>query len=115
MGLSPSHKILEPADIHDYKLPDNIGLKWKDLARELNYYQPTIEAIETGKVYRTKECCIELLVLWIKREGNNATAVRLADALRRIGLRNLADLLVCPISDPCQVSIKQNLLSRRAS
>ena len=115
MGLSPSHKILEPADIHNYKLPDNIGLKWKDLARALNYYQPTIEAIETEKGYRIKECCIELLVLWINREGNNATAVRLADALRSIELKNLADILVCPISDPCQVSIKQNLPSRRAS
>lgn len=100
MGLSPSHKIREP-DIHHYKLPDNIGVKWRDLARALNYYQPTIEAIETEKGYRTKECCIELLVLWINREGNNATAVRLADALRSIELKNLADILVCP-SDPCQ-------------
>ncbi|KAM7448815.1 hypothetical protein ABFA07_003300 [Porites harrisoni] len=102
MGLSPSHKIREP-DIHHYKLPDNIGVKWRDLARALNYYQPTIEAIETEKGYRTKECCIELLVLWINREGNNATAVRLADALRSIELKNLADILVCP-SDPCQGS-----------
>ena len=112
MGLSPSHKIREP-DIHDYKLPDNLGVKWKDLARALGYYQPAIEAIETEKGYRTKECCIELLVLWINREGNNATAVRLADALRSIELNNLADILVCP-SDLCQVSIKQNLLSQRA-
>ena len=112
MGLSPSHKIREP-DIHHNKLPDNIGVKWRDLARALNYYQPTIEAIQTEKGYRTKECCIELLVLWINREGNNATAVRLADALGSIELKNLADILVCP-SDPCQVSIKQNLLSRRA-
>ena len=114
MGLRPRHLIREP-DIHLYKLPDNIGVKWRDLARALNYNQPTIEAIETEKGYRTKECCIELLELWIHREGNNATAVRLADALRSIELKNLADILVCPISDPCQVSIKQNLPSRRAS
>ena len=42
----------------------------------------------------------------MNQEGNNATAVRLTDALRSKGLKNLADILVCP-SDPSKVSIRQ--------
>lgn len=72
-------------DINDDKLqlPDGIGIKWKELARVLGYKNATIEAIEKEKGSSTKECCIDLLVRWISREGSEATAGRLADAFEK--------------------------------
>ena len=99
---------MSESDIHNYKLPYRIGVKWKDLARALGHFEPRIDAIEEEKC--PKECCIKVLVLWMNREGDEATAARLADALRRIGLKNLADILIYPI-DPSQVSM---LLSQLA-
>ena len=83
-------------DINDDKLqlPDGIGIKWKELARVLGYKNAIIEAIEKEKGSSTKECCIDLLVRWIGREGSKATAGRLADALEKIERKNLADNLI---------------------
>ena len=106
LGLSPNHKMSE-SDIHNYKLPYGIGVKWKDLARALGYFEPRIDAIEEEKCHCAKECCIKILVLWMNREGDEATAARLADALRSIGLKNLADILIYPI-DPSQVSMPRS-------
>ena len=103
MGLDRSYHITE-RDIHDYQLPDSIGDKWKDLARALDYFQPTVSAIEKEKGSSPKECCIELLVRWMSREGRDATAGRLADALRRIELKHLAENLIYP-NDPSHVSL----------
>ena len=103
MDLVPSHHIVE-SDLHDYQLPDGIGVKWKDLARALDYFQPIIDTIEKEKGSYSKECCIELLVRWMSREGRDATAGRLADALRSTKLRNLADILIYP-NDPSHVSL----------
>lgn len=82
-------------DIHHYRLPDDTGGKWKDLARALGFNEVTIESIETEKGTSLRECCIELLALrWLRREGRDATAGKLADALTRAGLKNLADKLI---------------------
>ncbi|CAH3178443.1 unnamed protein product [Porites evermanni] len=94
---------MSESDIHNYKLPYGIGVKWKDLARALGYFEPCIDAIEEEKCHCPKECCIKVLVLWMNREGDEATAARLADALMRIGLKNLADILIYPI-DPSQIN-----------
>ena len=98
---------MSESDIHNYKLPYGIGVKWKDLARALGYFEPRIDAIEEEKCHCPKESCIKVLVLWMNREGDEATAARLADALRRIGLKNLADILIYPI-DPSQVGMLLN-------
>ena len=103
MGLVPSHQMTE-RDIHDYHLPDGIGVKWRDLARALGYLQPTIDIIKEERGNPPKECCIDLLVRWMEQEGRDATAGRLADALTCIGLKNLADILIYP-NDPSQVSL----------
>ncbi|KAM7448800.1 hypothetical protein ABFA07_003288 [Porites harrisoni] len=94
-GKDPSHQMTEN-DINDDKLqlPDGIGIKWKELARVLDYKNAIIEAIEKEKGSSTKECCIDLLVRWIGREGSEATAGRLADALEKIERKNLADNLI---------------------
>ncbi|CAH3133681.1 unnamed protein product [Porites lobata] len=96
LGLSPNHKMSE-SDIHDYKFPHH-------LARALGYFELRIDAIEEEKCHCPKECCIKVLVLWMNREGDEATAARLADALRRVGLKNLADILIYPI-DPSQINV----------
>ena len=95
---------MSESDLHNYELPYGIGVKWKYLARALGYFEQCIDAIEEEKCHCAKECCIKVLVLWMNEKGDEATAARLADALRRIGLKKLADVLIYPI-DPSQVSV----------
>ena len=85
---------MSESDIYNYQLPDRIGLKWKDLARALGYKQATINEIKEDKGRSTKECCIDLLVRWLGREGKDATAVELAEALKNIELKKVADKLI---------------------
>ena len=92
MGLGPNHEIQEK-DIRDSEIADNVGLKWKDLARALDNKEATIEEIEKEKGPSTKECCIQLLVRWQRREGKNATAGKLTEVLKKIKLKNLAENL----------------------
>ena len=80
--------------IHSHHLPDDIGTRWKDLARELGFRETFITNIESEKV-SNKECCIALLVKWMEREGEKgATRETLATALTNIRLKNLADRLI---------------------
>ena len=92
---------MEEADF--YKLSVDIGLKWRDLARVLKFNQACIDVIEEEKIHCSKECCIKVLVSWLRREGKKATAEKLAEALDEIGLRNVADRIPCKPSDPTQV------------
>jgi len=91
-------------DIHVSQLPDGVGVKWKDLARALGYKEATIEAIEKEKGASNNECCIQLLVPWLRQKGKDATAGKLADALTRMELKNLADKLIRD-NDLSQVSL----------
>ena len=96
MGLDPSHPMTEE-DILDYQLPEKIGCKWKDLTRRLNksrHCQANIDRIQKDHG-STEECCIEVLVCWMRREGRSATVEKLAEALVKAGLRNVADELMC--------------------
>ena len=92
-GLDPSHQLTE-SDIHESHLPEQIGLKWKDLARELGFLQSTIDMIEKEKLYCTKECCIELLVRWMRQNGTEATVGKLKEALEKIELKNVGENLI---------------------
>ena len=94
MGLDPSHQVID-SDIHDYRLPEKIGGKWRDLARALKYSEAVINRIQEDHSGSTKECCIEVLVCWIGREGQDATVEKLAEALKRAELKNIADKLMC--------------------
>ena len=93
MGLDPSHKLTE-SDIHESHLPEQIGLKWKDLARELGFVQSTIDIIENEKLLKTKECCLELLVRWMRQNGSEATVGKLKESLEKVELKNVADNLI---------------------
>ncbi|XP_068725419.1 ankyrin-2-like [Montipora capricornis] len=78
-------------DFYEKELPDNIGPnKWKDLARALGFRQASINIIQHEKG-NSKECCIEVLVRWLQQKGKAATAGKLAEALTKTGLQNLAD------------------------
>ena len=97
MGLDLSHQVTE-RDIFDYQLPEKIGGKWKDLARALDssdYCQANIDRIQKDQGGSTTECCIEVLMCWRGREGRNATVERLAEALVKAELKNIADELMC--------------------
>ena len=89
-------------DFHERKLPDDIGVKWRDLARALGFNQAFIDIIKEN-IQCARECSIEVLVCWLHREGKDATAEKLFEALVKIGLRNVADKFPCKPSDPSQV------------
>ncbi|KAL9974443.1 hypothetical protein ACROYT_G011474 [Oculina patagonica] len=98
MGLNPSHQLTEDI-IHENQLPEYIGNRWRDLARALTFNQANIDAIEKDKGSCIKECCITVLVRWMGREGRDATIGKLADALKKIELKNVADKLMCVDAD----------------
>ncbi|XP_068722223.1 uncharacterized protein [Montipora capricornis] len=82
---------MSEADFYEKGLPDDIGPhKWKDLARALGFNQASIDGIHIEKG-NAKECCIEVLVRWLRQNGKGATVGKLAEALTKIGLKNLAD------------------------
>ncbi|XP_078367315.1 uncharacterized protein LOC144651254 isoform X2 [Oculina patagonica] len=93
VALHPLYGLTE-SDIHTRQLPDDIGKRWKDLARELGFKKALIDAIENEND-SYKERCFDLLVRWLEKEGEQgATAEKLATALTSIGLQNLADRLI---------------------
>lgn len=95
MSLHPSHQVKQ-RDIHAFQLPDKIGGKWKDLARALDssdHCEANITRIQKDQGGCTKECCIEVLTSWRGREGRNATVGKLAEALVKAQLKNIADEL----------------------
>ncbi|XP_068725417.1 triadin-like isoform X2 [Montipora capricornis] len=86
--------------VFEKRLADDIGQKWKDLGRALGFHQASIENIEQEKGNNPKECCIAVLVRWLRRDGKEgATAGNLAEALTKIGLKNLADRFPIKPSD----------------
>ena len=103
MGLDPSEQITE-REIHDYHIPEDVGVHWRDLARALKFLEQVIKTIKEENGNNPKECCTDLLVRWMGREGRDATAGILADSLRSIRLKNVADRLICPSKDPIQVN-----------
>lgn len=94
-----SGKLRMTEDImHRLRLPDRIGKRWKDLARNLKFTETDVGTIESDKG-STKECCIELLaVRWMKQEGEDATVERLAEGLTTIGLKSVAEILLGVLS-----------------
>lgn len=94
-----SWKLRMTEDImHRLRLPDRIGKRWKDLARNLKFTETDVGTIESDKG-STKECCIELLaVRWMKQEGEDATVERLAEGLTTIGLKSVAEILLGVLS-----------------
>ncbi len=109
MGLGPSHQLTEDI-IHEFQLPESTGDRWRDLARALNFNQAVIDAIEKERGSCIKECCIAVLVRWIGREGRDATIGKLADALIKIELKNLAGNLMCVDADRVGSQTLKNVL-----
>ena len=91
--------------VYEKRLADDIGQKWRDLGRALGFHQASIDNIEREKGNNSKECCIEVLVRWLRRDGKEgATAGNLAEALTKIELKNLADRFPIKPSDTNRVS-----------
>ena len=86
--------VMNESIIHEHQLPKLIGPeKWRDLARMLHFSQNDIDII-SEKNNCPKECCIAVIVKWIHRRGQDATVGKLADALTKIELKNVADILL---------------------
>jgi len=96
VALQPLYRLTE-TDIHSRYLPDDIGTRWKDLARKLDFKEAFIDAIKSDKD-SNKECCIALLVKWMETEGEQGTCEKLATALANIGLQNLTERLTGPLN-----------------
>ncbi|XP_074617406.1 uncharacterized protein LOC141876605 isoform X11 [Acropora palmata] len=96
--------VLKEADFHEKNLADEIGVKWKDLARALGFNQASIEIIAKENINSVKECCIAVLVSWLRREGEGAITEKLVEALVRIRLTNVAERFTCKPSDQSQNS-----------
>ena len=94
---------LKEADLHDTNLADDIGVGWRNLARALGFSESSIDIIEKEKNNCDKECCIRVLVSWLHKEGGDATAEKIYEALVRIGRKILAERFQCKPSDPSQV------------
>ena len=95
---------MREADFYEKRLPDDIGPhKWKDLARALGFNQASIDSIQQEKG-NAKECCIEVLFRWLCQNGKGATVGKLAEALTKIGLKNLADRFPIIPNDTNRVS-----------
>ena len=89
--MPPEH-VLSERDIHP--LCEDIGLKWQDLGRELEFKEHILGAIQNEKQNVAKECCIAVLVRWLEKEGRSATAGKLAEVLNTIELKRLAERLI---------------------
>eukprot|EP00058_Branchiostoma_floridae_P008285 XP_002593773.1 hypothetical protein BRAFLDRAFT_104344 [Branchiostoma floridae] len=74
-----------------YNIAEDIGPKWKDLARKLGLKPAQIDGIETRHHREIKECCMDVLETWRLREGGAATIQVLQQALREADLTALAD------------------------
>ena len=98
--------VLKEADFHETNLADEIGVRWKDLARALGFNQASIEIIAKENINSVKECCIAVLVSWLRREGEGAITEKLVEALVRIRLTNVAERFTCKPSDQSQVISK---------
>ncbi|XP_074617394.1 uncharacterized protein LOC141876604 isoform X5 [Acropora palmata] len=102
-GWDRKHALKE-ADFHEKNLADEIGVKWKDLARALGFSQAYIDIIAKENINSVKECCLAVLVSWLRQEGERATWGMLSEALVKIGLTNVAERFTCKPSDQSQNS-----------
>ena len=82
-------------NINKRLLSEEIGNKWRDLARQLKFTEAVIDVIESDKGASTNECCIAVIVRWTNQKGEDATVGKFAEALNKIGLRNVAEKLPC--------------------
>ena len=90
---------LTERDIHERNLAKLIGSDWKDVARHriFDLSEANIENIQTkkgGNNADNVECCIEVLKCWIRGNGKDATAGKLAEALNEKGLKMVAEKLI---------------------
>lgn len=73
----------------------HFGFKWKSLGFALHIPEDLINNIEyENQGYDLNEIIYQLMILWIKRNGNNATVGKLAQALIEIELTEVALKLV---------------------
>lgn len=93
MSLDPLQPLTE-ALVHERNLHEDIGSRWKELARNLGFKRVVVEAIQNEN-QKESERSFHLLVRWIEKEGQEgATAGKLADALKKTELKNLAERLI---------------------
>ena len=79
--------------MNEHFLHEQIGNKWRDLARQLKFTEAVIGSIESEKGPSTNECCIAVIVRWINQKGEDATVEKFAEALIKLGLRGVAEKL----------------------
>lgn len=77
--------VLVDLDVFIKELFDCLGHSWKFLARELNFSETAIAALEHDNPFDLKEQIYQMFYQWRRREGNSATSERLLSAMKAAG------------------------------
>ena len=71
----------------------DVSRQWLDLGLELLEQEDEGKLVEikNNNPNNTSECCREMFQLWLEKYSNDATWLRLIQALREVNLKTLAD------------------------
>lgn len=79
-------------DAHLNEIAEDLGSDWKQLGRKLDIPSSILGNIDEEN-RRVRAKAIEMMLRWKKRNGNDATGQSLADALIKIGRKDVAETL----------------------
>ena len=79
-------------DAHLNEIAEDLGRDWKQLGRKLEIPSSVLGNIDEDN-RGVREKSIHMMLRWKKRNGNDATGQALADALIKIGRKDVAETL----------------------
>ena len=88
--LAGSHGICGDLLNHFLLVKDNIGRQWNDLGRELKVPEAEIEDIHDHQ-NNYSSCCYAILIKWARANGQDATKLKLEQALIQIQRKDIVD------------------------
>ena len=98
--------ILDPQQ-HFFDIHEQIGTRWKDLARKLSVDDSIVDTIEVEE-RRVKDQCYRMLLTYRNSAGQEFTKIKLVRALFAIGLRSVAEE-----NELCAVISNENVENNR--
>ena len=75
------------------EISEDVGTCWRDLGPKLEIAASKIHNLD-DEYKKNRDKANALLLIWKRREGSNATAGILADALKSIGRKSIAEKLL---------------------
>ena len=74
-------------------ISDDVGTCWREVGPKLLITAPKIHNLD-DEYKSNRDKANALLIMWKKQEGSNATVGRLADVLKSVGRRSIAERLL---------------------